>query len=80
MDAPRVGGDDLGAAFEELAPLPKRLTATCLVVVEERTVFVAGGLDIGELSDLAFIRLFLDHFIVSLKFRVANDHGHDHTS
>ena len=43
-------GDELGAAFEELAPLPKQLTASCLVILDERTVFVAGGLDIGKLD------------------------------
>ena len=41
-------GDELGAAFEELAPLPEQLTASCLVILDKRTVFVAGGLDIGE--------------------------------
>ena len=52
-------GNELGAAFEELAPLPKQLTASCLAILSESTVFVAGGLDIGELdfsSDLVRFR------------------------
>ena len=44
-------GEELGAAFEELSPLPKQLTASCLVILDERTVFVAGGLDVGECSE-----------------------------
>ena len=52
-------GDELGAAFQELAPLPKQLTASCLIILDEKTVFVAGGLNIGKLdflSDLVRLR------------------------
>ena len=50
-------GDQLGVAFEELAPLPKQLTASCLVILDKGTVFVAGGLDVGERKSFASVKI-----------------------